>query len=295
MAKKEKNIPKEYYPSALTIAGSDSSGGAGIEADLRTFNAFGVYGCAAVTAVTAQNPEAVTRVDVLPGASVAAQIDAVMAKIAVRSAKTGMLGSVENVEAVIEAVKKYKLKLVCDPVMFSTSGCQLQGDDATEKIIEELLPRALWVTPNIPEAAFILGKEISNPREYAEAASALADKLQTNVLLKGGHDDKGNSSVDYVCYKGKIYTLSSPKLQLPPYASHGTGCTMSAAMAALTALTFTWDETVQDAKAFVFGSLRENVEIGEKIFGMYPPTEDTLEFIEMAEYAAAGKNRSGKR
>ena len=178
--------------------------------------------------------------------------------------------------------------------MISTSGYQLQSNDATEKIIKELLPRALWVTPNIPEAGFILGKEISSPREYAEAALALADKLQTNVVLKGGHDDKGNAAVDYVCYKGKVYTLSSPKLQLPPCASHGTGCTMSAAMAALTALTFTWDETVQDAKAFVFGSLRENVEIGEKIFGMYPPTEDTLGFIEMAEYAA-GKNKSGKR
>lgn len=295
MAKKEKNTPEEFYPSALTIAGSDSSGGAGIAADLRTFNAFGVYGCAAVTAVTAQNPEAVTRVDVLPAASVAAQIDAVMAKVAVRSAKTGMLGSAENVEAVVEAVKKYKLKTVCDPVLFSTSGCQLQSDDAVKKIIDELLPRALWVTPNIPEAAFILGKELAGPKEYARAALELSEKLRTNVLLKGGHADKGNSAVDYVCYKGKVYTVSAPKLELPPFASHGTGCTMSAAMAALTALTFTWDETVLDAKAFVFGSLRENVKIGDKVFGMYPPTEDTLGFVDMAEYSPAGKTKNGKR
>ena len=295
MAKKEKNPPKEYYPSSLTIAGSDSSGGAGIEADLRTFNAFGVYGCAAITAITAQNPEAVTSVDLLPGAAVAAQIDAVMAKVAVRSAKTGMLGSAENVEAVVAAIKKYKLKTVCDPVIFSTSKCRLQSDDAVRKIIKELLPLGCWVTPNIPEASYILGKELSSPKEYAAAAQELAEQLQTNVLLKGGHDDRGVNAVDYVCYKGKLYTVSAPKLQLPPCASHGTGCTMSAAMAALTALTFTWDETVLDAKAFVFGSLRENVEIGEKVFGMYPPTEDTLGFVEMKEYASTGKNKAGRR
>ena len=295
MAKKEKISQKEYYPSSLTIAGSDSSGGAGIEADLRTFNAFGVYGCAAITAVTAQNPERIDRVDILPGASVAAQIDAVMAKVAVRSAKTGMLGSAENVEAVAAALKKYKLKTVCDPVLFSTSGCRLQSEDAAAKIVDELLPLALWVTPNIPEAAFILGKELSSPKEYASAAQALSDKFQTNVLLKGGHDDKGNYAVDYVCCKGKLYTVRAPKLQLPPFASHGTGCTMSAAMAALTALTFTWDETVLDAKAFVFGSLRENVELGEGVSGMYPPTEDTLGFVEMAEFSAAGKMKAGKR
>ena len=137
MAKKEKISPKEYYPSSLTVAGSDSSGGAGIEADLRTFNAFGVYGCAAITAVTAQNPERIDRVDILPGASVAAQIDAVMAKVAVRSAKTGMLGSAENVEAVAAALKKYKLKTVCDPVLFSTSGCRLPSEDAAAKIVDE--------------------------------------------------------------------------------------------------------------------------------------------------------------
>ena len=110
MADKKKNSTVEYYPSALTIAGSDSGGGAGIEADLRTFNALGVYGCAAITAVTAQNPEKISRVDLLPGASVTAQIDAVMEKIAVRCAKSGMLGSAENVSAVAEAVKKAALE-----------------------------------------------------------------------------------------------------------------------------------------------------------------------------------------
>ena len=161
--------------------------------------------------------------------------------------------------------------------------------------MDELLPLALWVTPNIPEAAFILGKELSAPKDYAAAAQALSDKFQTNVLLKGGHDDKGSYAVDYVCYKGRLYTVKAPKLQLPPFASHGTGCTMSAAMAALIALTFTWDETVLDAKAFVFGSLRENVELGEGVSGMYPPTEDTLGFVEMAEFSSAGKMKAGKR
>lgn len=160
MADNKNNAPVEYYPSALTIAGSDSGGGAGIEADLRTFNALGVYGCAAITAVTAQNPECVSRVDLLPGAAVTAQIDAVVSRIAVRVVKTGMLGSAENAAAVVDAVKKHKLKLICDPVMISTSGKKLLDDAGAELMQKELLPLAEWITPNFPECEFLLGKKI---------------------------------------------------------------------------------------------------------------------------------------
>ena len=294
MADKKKNSAVEYYPSALTIAGSDSGGGAGIEADLRTFNALGVYGCAAITAVTAQNPEKISRVDLLPGASVTAQIDAVMEKIAVRCAKSGMLGSAENVSAVAEAVKKYKLKLVCDPVMISTSGRKLIDDDAIKVLASELLPQAFWITPNIPECEFLLGEKLNTPSDMTQGAKALADKFRTNVLLKGGHDEKSKRAVDYVCYKGELFTVSSPKIKLPPFASHGTGCTLSAAMAAMTALGFSWSDMIQDAKAFVFGSLRENVETGDGVFAMYPPVEDSLELIGMERLSAGNTKGASK-
>ena len=287
MSENKKNAVVEYYPSALTIAGSDSGGGAGIQADLRPFNALGVFGCTAITAVTAQNPEKVLRIDPIPAAGVTAQIDCVMEKIAVRCAKSGMLGSAENTAAAAEAVKRHKLRLICDPVMISTSGHSLLAEDAAEVLTKELFPQALWITPNIPEGEFLLGKELKTPAEMADGAKALADKFGTNILLKGGHCDSGKKVIDYVCYRGKVYTLSAPKIKLPPFASHGTGCSLSAAMAALTALGFSWSDMLQDAKAFVFGSLREHVEIGPGVAAMYPPVEDALELVEMEEYSAA--------
>lgn len=294
MSENKKNTAAEYYPSALTIAGSDSGGGAGIEADLRTFNALGVFGCAAITAVTAQNPETVSRIDMIPAAGVTAQIDAVLSKIAVRCAKSGMLGSAENVAAVADAVKKYRLKLICDPVMVSTSGKKLLADDAVEVMQKELFPQALWITPNIPECEFLLGKKFSSSGELAQGARELAEKFHTNVLLKGGHDEKSKRALDHVCYKGELFTLSSPKITIPPFASHGTGCTLSAAMAAMTALNFSWSDMLQDAKAFLFGSLREHVEIGKGISAMYPPVEDSLELISM-ERAGSAKRKGSPR
>lgn len=286
---KKKTPAAEYYPCALTIAGSDSGGGAGIEADLRTFNALGVFGCAAITAVTAQNPETVSRIDLLPAAAVTAQIDTVLSKIAVRCVKTGMLGSAENAAAVAEAVKKHKLKLICDPVLVATSGRKLLEDDAVDTVCRELLPHALWITPNIPECEFLLGKKLAPGEGLLEGAQELAEKFRTNVFLKGGHDSSSKRAVDYVCYKGELFTLSSPKIKIPPFASHGTGCTLSAAMTAMTALGFSWSDMLQDAKAFTFGSLRENVEIGQGISAMYPPVEDSLELISMERSKNAGK------
>ena len=142
----------ELYPTALTIAGSDSGGGAGIEADLRTFNAFGVYGCVALTAVTSQNPLEVRRVDPVPAAGVRCQIETVMDRIPVRFAKSGMLCDAAIVDVVAEVVEARGLRLVCDPVMVSTSGVKLLADDAVERMRNRLIPAADWVTPNIPEA-----------------------------------------------------------------------------------------------------------------------------------------------
>ena len=295
MAENKKTPPVEYYPAALTIGGSDSSGGSGIEADLRTFNALGVYGCAAVTAVNAQTPEKITASVNMAPEIAAAQIEAVMSKIAVRCAKSGMLNTPGMVEAVAQMVRKHRLKLICDPFMVDASGKKLMTDDAVEKAVRELLPQAVWVTPNRWECELISGRKMDTPQAYADGAKALADKLQTNILLKSGGDEKFKQATDHVCYKGKIFTLSSPKVKLPACAFHGTGCALSAAMTALTALAFSWSDMLQDAKAFLFGSLRENVEIGKGVSGMYPPVEDALELIEMVEYSAAGSKKKGAR
>lgn len=295
MAENKKNAPA-YYPGALTIGGSDSCGGSGIEADLRTFNALGVYGCAAVTAVTAQTPEKIISSAEMAPETVAAQIEAVISKTAVRCVKTGMLNSAVTVETVAQMVKKHNLKLICDPFMMDAAGRKLMTDDAVSKAVSELLPQALWVTLRRNECELLLGRKMNTLQEYADGTKALADKLQTNVLLKCGGDEKIKQAADFVCYKGKLFTLSSPKVMfLPDCVFHGAGCTLAAAMTALTALAFSWRDVVLDAKAFLLGSLQDNVEIGKGVYCMYPPAEDVLDLIEMTEYPPAGGKKKGVR
>ena len=275
-----KVLPK-FYPAALTVAGSDSGGGAGVEADLRTFNAFGVYGCAAITAVTSQNPRRVTRIDPVPAAGVVAQIEAVLETTPVKWIKTGMLCNAEIVAAVAGAVRKHRLGLVCDPVMVSTSGAALLESPAVEAARRELLPLATWITPNLPEAELLLGRSLKSPEDYPDAARECYDRWGVDVLLKTGHDIRGRRAADIVCRSGRLYRLSSPRLELPPYAAHGTGCTLSAALAAALALGLDWKSALSDAKTFVQGSLRECVEIGRGVWAMYPPTEDDSALIRL--------------
>ena len=166
-----KNNPKnEIYPAALSIAGSDSGGGAGIQADLRTFNAFGVYGCTAITAVTSQNPKKVARIDAIPAEGVVSQIETVLEAIRVRCAKTGMLFSAEIVSAVAACMARHELPLVVDPVMVSTSGSMLLKEDAVEALKNELFPLADWITPNLPEAELLLGRKLKGEADYIDAA-----------------------------------------------------------------------------------------------------------------------------
>ena len=272
---------KHFYPVALTIAGSDSGGGAGIAADLRTFNALGVFGCCAITAVTSQNPVTVNRIDPVDPEGVAAQIRTVTDKISVNYAKTGMLFSRGTVLAVAGEIKRNGLKTVCDPVMVSTSGSVLLKEDAIEAVKNEIFPLAKWITPNIPEAELILGMKISNIDDMLEAALKFSNTYKTSVLLKGGHL-KSDNICDVVARDGKVYILSSPELELPPFAAHGTGCTLSAAMAAAFALDFPWKRAICESKAFVFGSLSQSVEIGKNIHAMYPPVEDSLPLIKLS-------------
>lgn len=277
-----KRIKTQFYPSAMSVAGSDSGGGAGIAADLRTFNALGVYGTCAITAVTSQNPAAVRRIDQLPDQAVTAQIEAVMERIPVRFIKTGMLFSSENIRAVSQAVKKYDLELICDPVMISTSGKRLLQDEAVETLKSELFPLAAWITPNLPEAEAILDEKITSLPDMLAAAKELADLYDAAVWLKGGHL-KGNQATDVIARDGKCYTVSSPKLETAPLTSHGTGCTLSAALTGMLALDFSWKQAVCASKAFVYGSLMQSVEIGPDLPAMYPPTEDFYQLIKLTE------------
>jgi hydroxymethylpyrimidine/phosphomethylpyrimidine kinase len=274
--KKQNQSEEESYPVALTIAGSDSGGGAGIQADLRTFSAFGVFGTSAITAVTAQNPCEVRNITDLSPNSVEDQIEAVFAKFAVTSVKTGMLHNKKIIESVAKSLKGKNVQVIVDPVMISTSGVKLLEDDAIESLKELLFPLADWVTPNIPEAETILNIKINSLKELKAAAKNLAGLYNTSIVLKGGHAmPKGNNAVDIVSSKGNVFSLSSPIVELAEdlnsTLTHGTGCTFSAAMAAGTALGLQWKDMLISAKAFVYGSLIEGVKPGKDIVAMYPP------------------------
>ncbi|MBN1865111.1 MAG: bifunctional hydroxymethylpyrimidine kinase/phosphomethylpyrimidine kinase, partial [Victivallales bacterium] len=206
----------QTYPAALTVAGSDSGGGAGIQADLRTFSAFGVYGTSAITAVTAQNPCEVRKVIPLSPDALSAQIEAVSAKFAIKAIKTGMLHNAELIHVCATFLEKLEVPLVVDPVMVSSSGALLLEDDAIDAVREELLPLCDWMTPNAAEAGRLLGTKISCHDDMVAAAKECSRRWKASCIVKGGdiadHDDK---AVDVVASRGGIYTLSTPRLGNP--------------------------------------------------------------------------------
>jgi hydroxymethylpyrimidine/phosphomethylpyrimidine kinase len=279
----------QFYPVALTVAGSDSGGGAGIQADLRTFNAFGVYGASAITSVTSQNPLEVRRIDTLPAAAVKCQLDTVLDRLAVRWAKSGMLASADIVDAVAATVAERKIPLVCDPVMVSTSGARLLEDPAVETMRRKLLPAAKWITPNLPEAELLLDTRIDSLAKCADAAKALFDLYGTGVLLKTGHAEFSEEASDVVCRDGRLYLLVSERIEVPPHAAHGTGCTLSAALAAGLAAGAAWKQALCDAKAFVLGSLAECAPIGPELEAMYPPVGDFCSAVKLKNFPGQGE------
>ena len=290
MNKNKKKSNKEFYPVALTIAESDSGGGAGIQADLRTFNAFGIFGTSVITAVTAQNPRSVSGVYPVPAESVKAQLESVTGAFAVRYAKTGLLYSAETVNAVADIIDACGLKFVCDPVMVSPGGARLPDENAVETVKKRLLPQAEWITPNVSEAELLLGEgEITTEEQFFASALKLHERFGASVLLKGGHFKPASShgklpkAVDAVCRGGKIYKLSSIQASLPQYCTHGTGGTLSAAMVSAFAVDLPWKEALCMSKAFVYGSLLEHIEPGEGLTAMYPPNEDYMNNITMEE------------
>jgi hydroxymethylpyrimidine/phosphomethylpyrimidine kinase len=218
-------------PIALTIAGSDSSAGAGIQADLKTFAALGVYGASVIAALTAQNTRAVTAIHDVPADFVAAQIDAVFSDLAVDAVKIGMLARAAVIDEVAAGLDRWKAKnVVLDPVMVATSGDRLLAPDAVEALKRELLPRARVVTPNLPEAAALLGTGIAADEDamQAQAEGILALGAQA-VLIKGGHGE-GPCSVDFL-FDGRSTTRYASK-RIATRNTHGTGCTLSSAIAA---------------------------------------------------------------
>lgn len=248
-------------PIALTIAGSDSSGGAGIQADLKTFSAFGVYGASVLTALTAQNTRGVDDVLAVPPAFVSAQLDAVLSDLAVGAAKTGMLANAGIINAVAEALERHgPIPLVCDPVMVATSGDVLLEPAAVAALRERLIPRAALLTPNIPEAARLLGvPEAAGLDEMARQAEALQELGCGAVLLKGGHGGS-RAAVDLLADVDGVRPLEAPRLATRN--THGTGCTLAAAVTALLAAGDPLERAVRRAKTYVWRALEAGANLG---------------------------------
>jgi len=241
-------------PIALTIAGSDSSGGAGIQADLKTFAALGVYGTCAITALTAQNTNGVEAIYKISPDFIVAQIDAVFADLAVDAVKIGMLFRPESATAVARALARHDARnIVLDPVMFASSGASLLMPEAIEVLRYELIPRALVVTPNLPEAAALTGATLARNEEEMEIqARELLSLGARSVLIKGGHGD-GAESVDLLIGEGEAVRVAAKRIETNN--THGTGCTLSSAIAAGLAKGLDLVAAVQQAKTYVTAAI----------------------------------------
>ncbi len=246
-------------PSALTIAGSDPSGGAGIQADLKTFHQLGVYGEAAITLLTVQNTVAVTRVELVPVDLVMAQIAAVVEDIPPAAAKTGALGSVELIEAIGAAAADWDFQLVVDPVMISTHGMALTPLEAVEAYRRYLIPRAALLMPNLSEASALCGFPVKSIGDMMLAGSKLLDIGARAVLVKGGH--LGGDPIDLFLARDRK-TVRLPVQRIDTPHTHGTGCTYSAAVTAGLARGLDLLEAIREAKLFVTQAIRTNPGLG---------------------------------
>ncbi|MEM1638554.1 MAG: bifunctional hydroxymethylpyrimidine kinase/phosphomethylpyrimidine kinase [Desulfurococcaceae archaeon] len=247
-------------PVAMTIAGSDSGGGAGIEADLKTFSALGVHGTAAITSITAQNTLRVTAIYDIPGWMVYEQIKVVHEDIGIDAAKTGMLSNSEIIKAVADAVKEFNLKLVVDPVMVAKSGARLLREDAVEALKKNLLPLALVVTPNAPEASILAGFKVETVEDAVKAAKKIHELYGVEaVVVKGGHLSDPEV-VDVLYFNGEYYYLKSKRY--PRGCFHGAGCTYSAAITAFIAKGYSIVKAVEEAKKFIDTAIYYGLRIG---------------------------------
>jgi hydroxymethylpyrimidine/phosphomethylpyrimidine kinase len=241
-------------PVALTIAGSDSSGGAGIQADLKTFAALGVYGASVITALTAQNTQGVTGIHQVPPDFVTAQIDAVFADLDVGAVKIGMVAELSVIEAITAGLTRWSPKhIVLDPVMVATSGDRLLAEDAVEALRAKLVPRATILTPNLPEAAALLDEPVASSEAAIESQGRRLLALGCPaVLIKGGHG-QGSESIDYLVRESGAIALAAPRVATRN--THGTGCSLSSAIAAGLAKGEDLETAVRSAKAFVSAAI----------------------------------------
>ncbi|MBQ0041960.1 MAG: bifunctional hydroxymethylpyrimidine kinase/phosphomethylpyrimidine kinase [Lachnospiraceae bacterium] len=245
--------------TALTIAGSDSSAGAGIQADIKTMTSLGVYGMSAITALTAQNTTGVKSIREVDTDFLKDQLDCVFDDIYPDAVKTGMLANAAIISTVADSLKEHKVqKLVIDPVMVSTSGSKLIADDAIETLKTKLLPLQGLVTPNIPEAEVLSGMAIKNDLDVEKAATIIYEAYGASVLLKGGH---GVSTADDYLYTGKTARwYRGERIDNPN--THGTGCTLSSAITSYLAMGLCVEEAIQKAKEYLTGAIRAGLNLG---------------------------------
>lgn len=251
---------KARYLRVLSIAGSDSGGGAGIQADLKTVAALGCYGMTAITALTAQNTQGVRAIHAVPASHLAQEIDAVCEDIGVDAVKTGMLPSPEAVLTVVAAQQRHRWPhWVVDPVMIASSGARLMTTDTATLVVQALFPLATVVTPNLDEAEFLLGRAIPSAADLLPAAQALLALGARAVLLKGGHL-AGNEVCDVLAVPGRPpLHLSSPRIHSAN--THGTGCTLSAALACGLAAGLDLEEACRQARAYILGAIAAGAEV----------------------------------
>jgi len=278
MTSEEEDTTGRRWVAALTIAGSDSGGNAGIQADLRAFHVFGIHGCTVFAALTAQNPFGVRAILTADADFVAAQLDAVLEVYGITALKTGMLSSPEVIETVADRlVGQGRILKVVDPVMVATSGARLLQNDAVDMLKTRLLPLASLITPNLPETEVLLGKPVATREAMADAARALFDAFGCAVLVKGGHGT-GVCAEDVLFDGTSLARLATPRIE-DPLSTHGTGCSLSAAITASLACGKGMTEAVVDGKAYVYEAIRTGVLVGETVAVLGTPTRIPVECV----------------
>lgn len=249
------------YPCVLTIAGSDCSGGAGIQADIKTISALGAYAASAITAITVQNTCGVTGIHPVPPSYVKGQIEAVMEDICPQAIKIGMINDTKIVEVIAESLLKYRPKFVVfDPVMVSTSGCKLMEDEAIEAITTKLIPLATLITPNLSEAEILAGQKIGSVEDMQQHAKKMLKLGCKGVLIKGGHLEGGRMcDVLQTTDEERPQLFTAPKVE--SRNTHGTGCTLSSAIATYLALGETVTSAVEKAKQYVYKGIKTGKDV----------------------------------
>lgn len=254
------NPSTSRYPRLLTIAGSDSGGGAGIQADLKTFSALGCYGMSAITALTAQNTTGVRAIHAIPPQMLRDQIDAVIEDIGVDAVKIGMLHAPEIVQVVADAIDRHQLRqVVLDPVMIATSGAVLIENEAVQTLVQQLFPRVHLITPNLDEAGFLVGHTLKNESDMESAADQLLGVGARAVLIKGGHLSGDTVADLFVNSQGQKWWLRAPRIHSPN--THGTGCTLSSAIAAHLALGDPIEQAIENSHAYIRQALQAGAHV----------------------------------